>query len=87
MLAPADLKWGEGPPSLPPGAKMAVVYGDPSKTGLFILRAKVPANYKIPAHSHPTDETVTVLTDDPTPKTAAATPPAPPSKADAPTKK
>jgi quercetin dioxygenase-like cupin family protein len=61
MLTPADIQWGEGPPSLPPGAKMAVVYGDPGKPGLFILRARMPANYKIPAHWHPTDETVTVL--------------------------
>jgi quercetin dioxygenase-like cupin family protein len=41
---------------------MAVLYGDPSKDGMFVIRAKLPANYKIPAHSHPTDETVTVLT-------------------------
>jgi hypothetical protein len=61
MLQPGDVKWGEAPPTLPPGAKLAVLYGDPAKTGLFIIRLKFPANYKIPAHWHPTDENITVL--------------------------
>jgi uncharacterized RmlC-like cupin family protein len=37
------------------------MYGDPSKPGLFIVRLKVPANYKIMPHSHPTDENVTIV--------------------------
>jgi len=61
FTTPADIKWSDAPPSLPKGSKMAVLYGDPSKDGLFIIRAKLPANYRIPAHSHPTDEVVTVL--------------------------
>ena len=61
MLTPDAVKWGEPPPMLPAGAKMAVLYGDPGKPGLFVIRAKTPAGYKIPAHSHPSDETVTVL--------------------------
>ena len=56
-----DLKWMDGPPGLPPGAKFAVLNGDPSKEGLFTIRAILPANYKIPAHWHPTVENVTVL--------------------------
>jgi quercetin dioxygenase-like cupin family protein len=46
---------------VPKGAKLAVLYGDPNKDGLFVIRAKLPANYRIAAHSHPTDEVVTVL--------------------------
>ena len=61
MLSPAQMTWGEAPPSLPPGAKMAVLYGDPNQPGPFIIRAKFPARYKIPAHWHPTDENVTVI--------------------------
>lgn len=62
LTTPAEVKWGDGPPSLPPGAKMAVMYGDPGRPGgLFLGLLKVPAGYKIPAHWHPTDETVTVL--------------------------
>lgn len=56
-----DLKWMDGPPGLPAGAKFAVLDGDPSKEGLFTIRAILPANYKIPAHWHPSTENVTVL--------------------------
>jgi len=58
---PADLKWGAGPPSLPSGAQMAVVSGDPGKAGMFTVEIKFPAGYAVPAHSHPTKETLTVL--------------------------
>jgi len=56
------LKWQDGPPSLPPGAKMAVLEGDPAKPGSFVFRVKVPDGYKIPLHTHPKPERVTVLT-------------------------
>jgi quercetin dioxygenase-like cupin family protein len=61
MVAPAEIKWVDAPPALPKGAKAAVLYGDPAKAGLFVMRVKFPANYKIPAHWHPADEIVTVL--------------------------
>ncbi|RPH70248.1 MAG: DUF4437 domain-containing protein [Myxococcaceae bacterium] len=62
MLTPGEIKWGDAPPVFPKGAKMAVLYGDPSKPGeLFIVRLKMPAGYKIPAQWHPTDENVTVI--------------------------
>ena len=57
----AALKWMPAPPSLPKGAQMAVLYGDPTKTGPFVIRLKLPAYYAIPAHRHPTTENVTVL--------------------------
>jgi anti-sigma factor ChrR (cupin superfamily) len=55
------LTWRPAPPVLPKGAKIAVLSGDPSKDGLYVLRLKMPANYKIPAHNHPTSEYVTVV--------------------------
>jgi len=61
MFNQMDLKWGDGPPSLPKGAKMAVLEGDPGKEGMFTLRAMIPPNYKIPPHWHPTTEHVTVI--------------------------
>ena len=61
MYTPDAIKWGDAPPVLPKGPKVAVLYGDPEKDGLFIIRARLPANYRIPPHSHPTDEIVTVL--------------------------
>src|SRR5262249_59684837 len=34
---------------------------DPGAAGLFVVRLKMPAGYKIAPHWHPTDEHVTVL--------------------------
>jgi hypothetical protein len=60
--SPKDVKWGPAPPMLPKGAQIAVLDGDPMKSGVpFTLRLKMPDGYKVPAHSHPTDENVTVL--------------------------
>lgn len=56
-----DMKWGDAPPSMPKGGKMAVLYGDPSKDGAFSLRAKLPAGYMVPPHFHTKDENLTVL--------------------------
>jgi len=61
MLAPADIAWGPGPASLPPGAQAAVLYGDPKKEGLFAMRLKFPKGYRIPAHTHPKPEVITVI--------------------------
>lgn len=61
MLAPSDLRWTDAPASLPRGAQVAVVEGDPSAAGPFTMRFKFPANYRIPPHSHPAIEHVTVL--------------------------
>ena len=57
----AHSKWMAGPPGLPAGATFMVVSGDPGKAGPFVIRAKLPANYTVPPHSHPGDETVRVL--------------------------
>lgn len=65
MITPAQLKWGDVPPSLPKGAKLAVLHGDPGKEGMFVLRIKMPARYKIAPHTHPTAYTVTILSGTP----------------------
>jgi quercetin dioxygenase-like cupin family protein len=61
IVTPADLKWVDAPPGLPPGAKMAVLEGDPTKKGSFTLRMQAPAGYKVPPHTHPTTEHITVI--------------------------
>ncbi|HKA88176.1 MAG TPA: cupin domain-containing protein [Haliangiales bacterium] len=62
MLGPTDVKWGDAPPSLPPGAKFALIEGDPKAANqLVTFRLKLPRGYKIPPHSHPADEHVTVI--------------------------
>ena len=57
----ADIKWKAGPPSLPKGAMIAVLEGDPGKDGPFVFRVKVPDGYRIPPHTHPKTERVTVI--------------------------
>lgn len=61
VVTSTDLTWGDAPPSLPPGAKLAVVSGDPTTAGMFVVQLQAPAGYKVAAHWHPTDENVTVL--------------------------
>jgi quercetin dioxygenase-like cupin family protein len=56
-----DAKWGPAPPFVAPGAQIAVLTGDPSKAVPYTVRFKFPANYAIPAHSHPADENVAVI--------------------------
>jgi quercetin dioxygenase-like cupin family protein len=60
-LQAAEMKWGPAPPVLPAGAQMVVLAGDPGSNGLIALRLKLPPNYVIPPHWHPTDEHVTVI--------------------------
>jgi quercetin dioxygenase-like cupin family protein len=61
ITAPNSLKWGPAPPTVPKGAQLAVLAGDPTGTGPYVVRVKLPARYQVPAHSHPTTENVTVL--------------------------
>jgi quercetin dioxygenase-like cupin family protein len=61
VYTPDSIKWQDGPPSLPKGAKVAVLEGDLAKEGPFVLRAKMPDGYRVPPHTHPKAERVTVL--------------------------
>ena len=56
-----DTKWGDAPPTLPKGAKLAVLAGDPGKPVPFTMRLMMPANYNIPPHWHTQDENLTVV--------------------------
>ena len=61
IAKPAEAQWGPAPPFIPAGAQIAVLSGDPTKPAAYAVRLKFPANYTIPAHSHPTDENVVVF--------------------------
>jgi quercetin dioxygenase-like cupin family protein len=62
MVSADEVKWMPAPPSLPPGAQLAVIEGDPSKAGgTYTIRAKMPDGYRVPPHWHPVTENVTVL--------------------------
>ena len=61
MFDAATIEWGDAPPALPAGVKFAVLAGDPGKKGIFTVRLRMPAGYKIPPHTHPTAELITVI--------------------------
>ena len=58
---PAEVKWKDGPASLPAGAKFAVLEGDPTKEGFFTMRLWLPDGFKIAPHWHPKVEHITVI--------------------------
>jgi len=60
MLVPSQLKWANVP-SLPPGAQIAVIEGPLGEAKPITARIRFPANYRLPAHTHPVIEHVTVL--------------------------
>ena len=57
----ADLQWGPAPAAFPRGAEMVVMHGDPSGSGPFTIRLRLPDGYRIPPHTHPSDEHITVI--------------------------
>jgi hypothetical protein len=61
VMAPPDIQWKDAPPTLPAGAKFALLEGDPAKAGPVTMRLKMPDGYKIQPHWHPGIEHVTVL--------------------------
>ena len=61
MTNPGSIKWGDAPPNMPKGGKLAVLSGDPSKAGPFVMRLMAPAGYKIAPHWHTQNENLTVI--------------------------
>lgn len=61
ITSPENVTWKDGPPSLPAGAKVTVLEGDPGKEGFFTMRLWLPDGFKISPHFHPKVEHVTVL--------------------------
>jgi len=53
---PDSLKWVPSG-----GVQLAVLSGNPDKPGLFTIRLKVPDGYRVLAHWHPQDESITVI--------------------------
>jgi quercetin dioxygenase-like cupin family protein len=61
LYSPTAIEWKAAPAALPPGAKMAVLEGDPTKEGPFVVRFQFPDGYHVPPHTHPKTERVTVI--------------------------
>jgi hypothetical protein len=61
LYSPADTPWKDGPASLPPGARFAVLDGDPGQEGPFVMRLWFPDGFRILPHWHPKTERITVI--------------------------
>src|SRR5438552_2189586 len=60
-VTPDALAWKDNP-AFPKGIRIATLVGDPTKTGeVVVLRIKFPANSRIPPHTHPYAEVVTLI--------------------------
>ena len=58
-VKPDEVVWKEHP--FLKGVQTYFLMGDPTKTGLIVSISKFPPHYKIPAHTHPYSEVITVL--------------------------
>ncbi len=56
-----SIVWKSAPATMPKGAKIAVLEGDPTKSGIFTLRIKFPQGAVVQPHWHPRPERVTVI--------------------------
>jgi len=55
-----DVEWKPFP-AFPPAARLAILVGDPSKPGPYVIRVHLPAGTKMMPHKHPEDRIYTVL--------------------------
>lgn len=62
VFTPKTVPWGAPPPSIAPGAQLAVLEGNPAgSSGEYTVRLKMPDGYRIAPHWHPKRENVTVI--------------------------
>jgi quercetin dioxygenase-like cupin family protein len=59
-ILPEDIDWKPFP-AFPPSARLAVVVGEPSKPGPYVIRVKVPSGVKLMPHKHSEDRVYTVI--------------------------
>ncbi len=55
-----DIEWKPFP-AFPPSVRLAVVVGDPSEPGAYVIRVKLPSGVKLMPHIHPEDRVYTVI--------------------------
>jgi quercetin dioxygenase-like cupin family protein len=59
-ILPEQIDWKPFP-AFPEGAQLAVLIGDPTQPGPYVVRVKVPAGVKLMPHKHPEDRIYTVM--------------------------
>jgi quercetin dioxygenase-like cupin family protein len=59
-IVPEDIDW-ESFAAFPPSVRLAVIVGQPSEPGPYMIRVKAPGGSKLMPHRHPEDRTYTVI--------------------------
>ena len=59
-ILPEDIDWKPFA-AFPPPARLAIVVGQPSESGPYMVRVKVPRGVKLMPHRHPEDRIYTVI--------------------------
>jgi quercetin dioxygenase-like cupin family protein len=59
-ILPEDIAW-KSFPAFPPEARLAILVGDPTQPGPYVVRVKVPAGVRLMPHTHPEDRIYTVM--------------------------
>jgi quercetin dioxygenase-like cupin family protein len=59
-ILPEDIDWKPFA-AFPPAVRLAVLVGEPSKPGPYVVRVKVPSGVKLMPHRHPEDRIYTVM--------------------------
>jgi quercetin dioxygenase-like cupin family protein len=59
-MLPEEVDWKPFP-AFPPSARLAVLVGEPTQAGPYLIRVKVRAGVKLMPHRHPEDRVYTVV--------------------------
>jgi hypothetical protein len=59
-ILPEDIVW-QVFPAFPPAARLAVLIGDPTRPGPYVVRVKLPGGTRMLPHKHPEDRIYTVM--------------------------
>jgi len=59
-ILPEDINWKPFP-AFPPSARLAVLVGEPTQAGPYVIRVKAPSGVKLMPHRHPEDRIYTVM--------------------------
>src|SRR5262249_4630941 len=59
-VLPESIDW-QPFPAFPPSVRLAVVVGQPSEPGPYVIRVKVPSGVKLMPHRHREDRVYTVI--------------------------
>lgn len=60
VIRSEEVEW-QAFPAFPPGARLAVLVGEPTKAGPYLIRVKLPGGTRMMPHKHAEDRVYTVI--------------------------